>query len=81
MARTFDATPFENLRLPTEEEFKEIAKDLALTPEQNAALRHRVSIIVDECDRYYAGPFKRPDKEALREKANTIHRLLKKIEN
>ena len=81
MARTFDATPFENLRLPTEEEFKEIAKDLALTPEQNAALRHRVSIIIDECDRYYAGPFKRPDKEALREKANTIHRLLKKIEN
>ena len=80
MARTFDTTPFENLRLPTEEEYKEIAKDLALTPEQYAALRHRVSVIVDECKRYYAGPLKRPAKEDLRAKANTIHRLLKKVE-
>ncbi len=80
MARTFDATPFEKLRLPTEEEYKKIAKGLGLSTEQNSALQHRVSIIVDECKRYHAGPLKRPDKEDLRDKANTIHRLLKKVE-
>ena len=69
MARTFDATPFENLRKPTDEEYKSIERALKLTTAQSEALQRCVNSIVADCKRYYADTFPRPDNEAMRNKA------------
>ena len=83
MARTFDATPFENLRLPTEEEFKEIAKDLKLKPFQMATLERCVTITLDQCRNYEAQQISalesRTNAEGLRYKAEKIRGLLTEL--
>jgi hypothetical protein len=80
MARTFDATPFENLRKPTDEEYKSIERVLKLTTAQSEALQRCVNSIVADCKRYYADTFPRPDNEAMRDKADKIYGLLEEIE-
>ena len=80
MARKFDETPFKKLRKPTDNEYKKIASALKLTAAQSEALQRCVNSMVEECERYYAGPFKEPDIEVMRDKAESIHSLLEKIE-
>lgn len=80
MARTFDKTPFEKLRKPTDGEYKRIARELQLTAAQDEALRLCVNSIVADCKRYYVGPSQDPDLEDMRYKANDIYELFEKIE-
>jgi hypothetical protein len=76
MARTFDDTPFENLRTPTEEEYNVIAENLKLSAFQKAALARCISITLDKCrshkDRQIAAKNARLDQEGLELKAEKI---------
>ena len=76
MARTFDETPFEKLRSPTDEEFDEIAKNLKLNAFQRAALERCIAITLDQCsaykDRQLAAKHALLDQETLELKARKI---------
>jgi hypothetical protein len=80
MARTFDETPFEKLRSPTEEEYAVIADNLKLSAFQKASLERCIAITLDKCrshkDRQVAAKHALADQEGLELKAEKIRDLL-----
>ncbi len=80
MARTFDETPFEKLRSPTEEEYAVVAENLKLRAFQKASLERCIAITLDKCrshkDRQVAAKHALADQEGLELKAEKIRDLL-----
>lgn len=83
MARTFDETPFEKLRSPTDKEFDEIAKNLKLNTFQRAALERCIAITLDQCrtykDRQLAAKYALLDRQGLELKSIKIRDLLAEV--
>jgi len=80
MARTFNETPFEKLRSPTEEEYAVVAENLKLSAFQKASLERCIAITLDKCgshkDRQVAAKHALADQEGLELKAEKIRDLL-----
>ncbi len=76
MARTFDETPFEKLRSPTEDEYDVITENLKLSAFQKASLERCIAITLDKCrshkDRQVAAKHALLDLEGLKLKAEKI---------
>lgn len=76
MAKTFNITPFQELRLPDDEGFQKLAEKLKLTQEQSNYLRHTITKAFEVCQSYLKQREQVPDRDRLTTAAMEIEKLL-----
>lgn len=80
MARVYDETAFGRLREPGPVDYKKIAKDLCLNPEQHRYLITTVSSVLEKCRQHHAGRISQPDLDMMHECAVSMKKQLEDLE-
>ncbi|MDC8755445.1 hypothetical protein OIK40_12415 [Erythrobacter sp. sf7] len=80
MARAYDETAFGRLRDPVSADYKKIAKDLGLNPEQQWYLITTVKSALEKCRRHHDRRILQPDLDRMHECAVIMDKKLKDLE-
>lgn len=80
MARAYDETAFGRLREPVPADYKKIAKDLGLNPEQQRYLITTVKSALEKCRQHHDRRIRQPDLDMMHECAASMEKQLKDLE-
>lgn len=80
MGRSYDGSAFSRLREPTPDDYKGIAKNLCLNPEQHKYLITTVSSALKKCRLHHDRRTSQPDLDMMHECAISLEKQLKELE-